>query len=196
MLNLYEHVFFLFLFDVWIQLRVWSILTFFCSVWFQQPQRAWWSGCGNVDVWTKFVRRIGARGHGQVREIGLYCTCWWYSLCNFQYRSLYENMKICKYENMKIHGCITLSVEVIRTCIFLCLFDVWLQLRVWSILTLRCYSRKQPCKVDGLGGHRLKQVCAGNEHTCVLSENGLVLVAGYNDNGQCGQGTTERVGKG
>ena len=71
-------------------------------------------------------------------------------------------------------------------------------MRVGSLLTLFfdvTSSRKQPCKVHGLGGHRLKQVCAGNEHTCVLSENGLVLVAGYNDNGQCGQGTTERVGK-
>jgi hypothetical protein len=26
-----------------------------------------------------------------VREIGIYCTCWWYSLCNFQYRQHYEN---------------------------------------------------------------------------------------------------------
>ena len=26
-----------------------------------------------------------------VREIGLYDTCWWYSLCNFQYRQHYEN---------------------------------------------------------------------------------------------------------
>jgi hypothetical protein len=26
-----------------------------------------------------------------VRKISVYCTCWWYSLCNFQYRSSYEN---------------------------------------------------------------------------------------------------------
>ena len=26
-----------------------------------------------------------------VREICLYYTCWWYSLCNFQYRQHYEN---------------------------------------------------------------------------------------------------------
>jgi hypothetical protein len=30
-----------------------------------------------------------------VREIGIYCTCWWYSLCNFQYRQHYENT--CSY---------------------------------------------------------------------------------------------------
>jgi hypothetical protein len=24
--------------------------------------------------------------HPHVREMCLYCTCWWYSLCNFQYR--------------------------------------------------------------------------------------------------------------
>lgn len=44
-----------------------------------------------------------------------------------------------------------------------------------------------------MGGHRIRGVAAGNEHTCVLTENGIVLMAGYNDNGQCGQGTTERV---
>jgi hypothetical protein len=37
---------------------------------------------------------------------------------------------------MKIHVRITLTVEFIRTCIFLFLFYVWIQLRVWSILTL------------------------------------------------------------
>ena len=31
----------------------------------------------------------------EVREIGLYCTCWLYSLCNFQYRQQYENT--CSY---------------------------------------------------------------------------------------------------
>ena len=41
------------------------------------------------------------------------CTCWWYSLCNFQYRQHYEN---------DARG--TLTVEVIRTCIFLFLVDV------------------------------------------------------------------------
>jgi hypothetical protein len=30
-----------------------------------------------------------------VREIGLCYTCWWYSLCNFQYRQHYENT--CSY---------------------------------------------------------------------------------------------------
>ena len=36
---------------------------------------------------------------------------------------------------MKIHARITWTVEVIRTCIFLIWFYVWIQLRVWSILT-------------------------------------------------------------
>ena len=59
-------------------------------------------------------------------------------------------------------------------------------------------SRTMPGKVDGIGlggygGECISQVAAGNEHTCVLTESGLVLMAGYNDNGQCGQGTTERV---
>ena len=30
-----------------------------------------------------------------VSEIGLYYTCWWYSLCNFQYRQHYE--QTCSY---------------------------------------------------------------------------------------------------
>jgi hypothetical protein len=30
-----------------------------------------------------------------VREIYIYDTCWWYSLCNFQYRQQYE--KTCSY---------------------------------------------------------------------------------------------------
>ena len=32
-----------------------------------------------------------SRATTKVREIGLYYTCWWYSLCNFQYRQHYEN---------------------------------------------------------------------------------------------------------
>lgn len=35
--------------------------------------------------------------------------------------------------------------------------------------------------------------CAGNEHTALLSQDGVVYVAGYNDSGQCGLGHTERV---
>jgi len=37
---------------------------------------------------------------------------------------------------MKILARITLNVEFIRTCIFIFWFYVWIQLRVWSILTL------------------------------------------------------------
>jgi hypothetical protein len=44
----------------------------------------------------------------------LYCTCWWYSLCNVQYRSYDEQYRLG----------FTLGVEFIQTCIFLCLFDV------------------------------------------------------------------------
>ena len=36
--------------------------------------------------------------------------------------------------------------------------------------------------------------CSGNEHTVLLCRTGEVYTAGYNDNGQCGQGTTQRVG--
>ena len=37
------------------------------------------------------------------------------------------------------------------------------------------------------------QVAAGNEHSVLLTEDGRVYTAGYNDNGQCGQGSTLRV---
>ena len=48
---------------------------------------------------TKNVPRVAtATGRvktGPVRDIGLCDTCWWYSLCNFQYRQHYENT--CSY---------------------------------------------------------------------------------------------------
>lgn len=42
-------------------------------------------------------------------------------------------------------------------------------------------------------GKEMMQVRAGNEHTVVLTSDGIVYTAGYNDNGQCGQGTAARV---
>ena len=36
-----------------------------------------------------------AEKNTMVCDIGLYCTWWWYSLCNFQYRQHYENT--CSY---------------------------------------------------------------------------------------------------
>jgi len=50
--------------------------------------------------------------------------------------------------NLKILARITLTVEFIRTCIFLCLCYVWIQLRVWSILTFfRFYWFSGTCNV-------------------------------------------------
>ena len=40
-------------------------------------------------------RRSTLPATASVREICIYCTCWWYSLCNFQYRQQYENT--CSY---------------------------------------------------------------------------------------------------
>lgn len=39
-----------------------------------------------------------------------------------------------------------------------------------------------------------RPIYSGNEHTVVLSRAGEVFAAGYNDNGQCGQGAKQRVG--
>ena len=55
-------------------------------------------------------------------------------------------------------------------------------------------TRKSPCRVTAVEGKNIVAVCAGNEHTVFLSGDGLVYTAGYNDNGQCGQGNTDRVG--
>jgi hypothetical protein len=88
-------------------------------------------------------RKRSARGRAKkrVREV-FCCTCWWYSLCNFQYWEHYERARItltvecirtCVFvvhvggtrcvtsstgNIMKIQARITLTVEVIRTCIF------------------------------------------------------------------------------
>ncbi|EQC37076.1 hypothetical protein SDRG_05303 [Saprolegnia diclina VS20] len=48
-------------------------------------------------------------------------------------------------------------------------------------------------RIETLQGKGIVQVCAGNEHTVALSGDGTVFTCGYNDNGQCGQGTTTRV---
>ena len=43
----------------------------------------------------KHTQTLQNSDQGLVRDIGLYYTCWWYSLCNFQYRQHYENT--CSY---------------------------------------------------------------------------------------------------
>lgn len=54
-------------------------------------------------------------------------------------------------------------------------------------------TRKAFTQVKMLQGKEIVQVRAGNEHTVALASDGLVYTAGYNDNGQCGQGTTGRI---
>jgi hypothetical protein len=52
----------------------------------------------NVLACTGFQNLPCAHMHAvlaAVRKISVYCTCWWYSLCNFQYRQHYENT--CSY---------------------------------------------------------------------------------------------------
>ena len=56
-------------------------------------------------------------------------------------------------------------------------------------------TRKVPCRVTAVDEKSIVRVAAGNEHTVLLTADGTVYTAGYNDNGQCGQGSTERVGK-
>ena len=87
---------FLFWFYVEIQGRVWSRLTFFFD--FTDVQVRPWSLAQQVSLWY---------------------TCWWYSLCNFQYRPQYE------HTGSDHCDC------GMYTCIFLCWFDVSIQSRVW-----------------------------------------------------------------
>ena len=54
-------------------------------------------------------------------------------------------------------------------------------------------ERLLPTLVDSCRGKNVCQVAAGNEHSAVLTDSGAVYACGYNDSGQCGVGTTERV---
>ena len=48
-----------------------------------------------VELRDLLEQRERSRARDPVREICICYTCWWYSLCTFQYRSLYENT--CSY---------------------------------------------------------------------------------------------------
>ena len=83
-----------------------------CRTW--SNCRRCWRKCGNKKIlyWrnAKKTRKFKKKSTqpwptSKVREICLYYTCWWYSLCNFQYRQHYEhtgpyNVDCCIYTNM------------------------------------------------------------------------------------------------
>ena len=50
---------------------------------------------GQVFLQEVQQRRSKREAEGVVRGIYIYDTCWWYSLCNVQYRQHYENT--CSY---------------------------------------------------------------------------------------------------
>ena len=53
----------------------------------QQKRGVLWEGTSKIlRVLLDDLVDLGGGGGGGVREIGLYDTCWLYSLCNFQYR--------------------------------------------------------------------------------------------------------------
>jgi alpha-tubulin suppressor-like RCC1 family protein len=47
--------------------------------------------------------------------------------------------------------------------------------------------------VTCLDEKRIVGIGAGNEHSLFVTEDGKVYTAGYNDNGQCGMGSTQQV---
>lgn len=53
-------------------------------------------------------------------------------------------------------------------------------------------AHRGPVSVQSVEGG-VVGIGAGNEHSVVLTESGEVLAVGFNDNGQCGQGTTGHV---
>lgn len=54
-------------------------------------------------------------------------------------------------------------------------------------------TRKSFDRIEALQRRDVIQVSAGNEHSIILCGDGAVLTCGYNDNGQCGVGATNRV---
>ncbi|ETV97749.1 hypothetical protein, variant 4 [Aphanomyces invadans] len=54
-------------------------------------------------------------------------------------------------------------------------------------------SRMVPTRVKFCEGRNVIDVACGNENTIASCENGEVFACGYNDSGQCGMGTTQRV---
>ncbi|OQR94090.1 RCC1 and BTB domain-containing protein [Thraustotheca clavata] len=54
-------------------------------------------------------------------------------------------------------------------------------------------TRFVPSKVEFCIGKNVVDVACGNENTVILCGNGEVLACGYNDSGQCGTGTAQRV---
>ncbi|TYZ63890.1 hypothetical protein PybrP1_006253, partial [[Pythium] brassicae (nom. inval.)] len=54
-------------------------------------------------------------------------------------------------------------------------------------------DRNAPTRVAFCDGRRVVDVACGNEQTVLLCESGDVFACGYNDSGQCGTGSTERM---
>ena len=122
-------------------------------------------------VWTRVT---WSATEATVRESCLCCTCWWYSLCTFQYRPHCENRT-------------TVTVKCIRTCIFLFLFDVEMQGRVGSRLTFffdfidsgtRAHRRRgqaPPAHADGLRNTIVHMTPPGVYWACKVPEPGLYV---------------------
>lgn len=53
--------------------------------------------------------------------------------------------------------------------------------------------RKSFAKVSCLDDKRVVSIGAGNEHSLFVTQEGKLLTAGYNDNGQCGMGSPQQV---
>lgn len=54
-------------------------------------------------------------------------------------------------------------------------------------------TRKNFCRISGLDNKNIVSIGAGNEHSLFVTRDGKLFTSGYNDNGQCGMGTTQQV---
>jgi hypothetical protein len=132
-------IFFIFFFYVWLTLPIRSNARFFSMFDFireAREARATHIACGSAhSICVTLSGEVLVWGRGKSGRLGLgpsthdryaYYTCWWYSLCNFQYREHYENtcsynVDCWRYTNLYFCICIVCGntrTSMIKTNVF------------------------------------------------------------------------------
>ena len=131
---------------------------------FLKPERpGQWFTAG---VWKDHYHPCGehwrSATHHHVREICLYCTCWWYSLGTFQYRQQYENtgpynFDCWMYTNLYFYifiWCVNTRTSMITTNVFFSDFtDFQVRHTRWK------FSRWIYVAILPRGQHKRKREC-------------------------------------